>query len=154
MLSIVPKNDLVSYAHELFPRPISECNVLFRLHGLEVRGRPFDLHFGRYEAIQAEGRLVWVVARNLAVPIGYSCHWTYHDLHFNRETVGCDDMWFVRPEWRRQGIGGFLKKMGHDRLAKLGANKTSDTIRVAFDHPNLMAGLGFERKGVKWTRDF
>jgi len=152
-LELLNAADPVCYGFETFPNKISSFSGLFSEHGREVRGESFDLDFGRYRQIEKEGRLVWVVARskNNGIPVGYSCHYWFRDLHFD-QTVGIDDLWFVARSYRQRGVGEVVKQMGHERLKYCGVTRISDTIRATFDHPNLMRSLGFEPWGTRWVR--
>ena len=144
---------------EVFPPPLrqGEFATLFKMHGLEVAGRPFDLDYRRYFQLEADGRLVFVVARDdhagpTAPAVGYSCHFWYRDLHFN-ERVGADDLWFVAPRYRKRGIGACLKLWGHELMRYRGCVRIRDVIRDEFDHPDLMRKIGFARRATQWTRD-
>jgi hypothetical protein len=153
MLQSGPKTEKIRFAREVFPGVISSFNRLFFQHGLEVRGRPFELDFKRYHQLEFEKRLIWIVARwaKSNAPLGYSCHYWYRDLHYN-ERVGADDLWFVDRRVRGMGIGADLKWIGHDELCKAGAIKTSDNIRGTFHHGTLMRDLGFEPWGIRWQK--
>jgi hypothetical protein len=148
----------VSYAKEAFPQLGSghgtgtEFAELFRAHGIEVRGKPFNLDFRRYHMIEFEGRLVWIVARFASAPIGYACSFWYRDLHFN-ERVAADDLWFVHEDYRRKHVGETLKVLCHEELKKQGVVRVYDTIRSAYNHPGLMDDLGFKIWGSRWTRE-
>lgn len=129
----------------------AEFNELFDAHGMEVRGKPFKLDYRRYVELEREGRLIFIVARRFSVLIGYSCgHW-YRDMNFN-ERVGHDGLWFVHPEFRGQGIGQRLKLAMHAQLAKAGAVVVYDHIRNAYNHPKLMADIGYEIWGSRWAK--
>ncbi len=151
MLAPTPRMGKIRFGTEIFPGPVSAFNRLFFHHGLEVRGRPFELDFKRYHQLEFEKRLIWIVARwtKSSIPLGYSCHFWYRDLHFN-ERVGSDDLWFVDHRVRALGIGFTLKLIGHDELRKHGVVKTSDNIRATFRHNKLMNDLGFEKWGNRW----
>src|SRR5260370_6048057 len=119
---------------EKFPLP-AEREVfvpLWDAHGDEVRNKPFDLDFDRYEQIEREGWLIWVVARPGIgeEPVGYSCHWSFKSMHW-RERVGHDDLWFVQHGWRGRGIGRRLKEIGLEALRAAGVVRTEDLIRVS-----------------------
>jgi GNAT superfamily N-acetyltransferase len=149
---LAPDCALVSYENRRFPSPNSNFNRLFHDHGIEVRGKPFDLDFRRYQIIEFEKRLVWIVASyDTYEPIGYACSFWYRDLHFN-ERVAADDLWFVRKDYRRSGVGKTLKEMCHAELKKQGVVHVYDTIRSNYDHRKLMQDLEFERWGNRWKR--
>ena len=147
----------LTYAKEVFPQlgsgPAGGTGFgeLFDAHGIEVRGKPFDLDFRRYHIIEFEGRLVWIVARSAGVPIGYACSFWYRDLHFN-ERVAADDLWFVHKDYRQKGVGESLKNRCHAELKSQGVVTIYDTIRESYNHPGLMSDLGFERWGVRWKK--
>src|SRR5258707_1706497 len=129
MLESAPDLDFVSYRKEIFPLPKSDFDSLFNDHGMEVRGQPFDLDFRRYQIIEFENRLVWIVARDkLDHPIGYACSFWYRDLHFI-ERVAADDLWFVRKDYRGAGVGKTVKLMCHDELKKQGVVRVYDAVR-------------------------
>src|SRR5262249_20136311 len=139
---------------EAFPREHErgDFTEMFNAHGMEVRGRPFDLAWKRYYAIEQEGRLVWVVARYESKPVGYSCSFWYQDLHFN-ERVAADDMWYVTSEHRGKGVGLKVKECGHSQLKRFGVVKVYDAIRGSYSHPKLMKDIGFEPWGTRWIRE-
>lgn len=148
----------VSIRREKFPLPKDAAPLdrphfaeMFRDHGMEVRRRPMILFFSRYAALQQERRLVWIVARFAGVPIGYSCHFTFQDLHF-AEKVAADDIWYVKPEFRERGIGKAVKLMGHVELKKMGAVRTYDLIRYDSPH-HVMTSSGFKEWGTRWVKD-
>jgi hypothetical protein len=156
MLKPAPDLETVRYGQETFPRTEREkleFDKLFSHHALEVRGKLFDLDYDRYYDIQARRRLVWIVARSIETnaPIGYACSFWYRDLHFN-ERVAADDLWFVRRDYRRSGVGKTLKEMCHEELKKQGVVHVYDTIRSDYDHRKLMQDLEFERWGNRWKR--
>lgn len=143
----------MNYKSEPFPaRNNPAFRDLFASHGVEVRGRPFHLDFSRYRKIEAEGRLSFIVARDGSVPVGYACGWWYLDLHFEKERVAVDDLWYVHELARRRGIGRDLKMMLHAEFAKVGVLRIYDSIRESYHHPQLMADLGFSRWGVRWVK--
>jgi hypothetical protein len=153
MLQVVPSAETVSYGQEIFPSPSDDqFDVLFKNHGIEVRGRPFDLDFNRYQMIQMERRLVWIVARANKRPIGYACSFWYRDLHFD-EKVAADDLWFVKSEHRGSGIGRTLKVMSHIELVRHGVKRVYDTIRTDGCHHSLMTNLNFKPWGIRWHKD-
>ena len=153
----------VTYRKEEFPRVVNRDSFgpLFEAHGIEVRGKPFDLDYRRYYSIEAEGRLVWIVASAVGdgarlTPIGYACSFWYRDMHFN-ERVAADDLWYVAPAHRERGVGKVVKLMCHAELKKQGVVLIYDAIRTDHNHPTLMQELEFEvwgRRWVKWCQAF
>jgi len=152
MLRAVPDLETVTYGKESFPS-VHQLRGLFLAHGIEVRGKPFDLDFPRYRQIEKEGRLVWIVARTVehSIPIGYACSFWYRDLHFN-ERVAADDLWYVDKSYRRSGIGKAVKVMSHVELKRQGVVRVYDTIRSTYNHPTLMQDLGFEKQATRWVK--
>ncbi len=142
---------------EKFPAPAERewFRPLWDAHGTEIRSKPFALDFSRYEQIEREGRLIWIVSRETNVldlpPIGYSCHWWYRSMHWD-ERVGVDDLWFVLPGYRGNGTGVLMKQLGLDLLREAGAVETSDAIRADAPVGHLMADLGYERWGTRWKK--
>jgi hypothetical protein len=153
MLSLVPRLEDVTYAREQFPKLTGAFDTLFDEHGMEVRGKPFELDWGRIREIERQGRLVWIVARSIQTraPIGYSCSFWYRDLHFD-EIIAADDMWFVRRPFRGRGVGESLKQRGHFELAKAGVCRIYELVREAYNHPVLMEKIGFEKWGSRYVK--
>jgi hypothetical protein len=142
---------------EKFPSPAEReaFKPLWGAHGTEIRDKPFKLDFDRYEQIEREGRLIWIVSRETNLldlpPIGYSCHWWYRSLHWG-ERVGVDDLWFVLPGYRGNGTGSLMKQMGLDLLREAGAVETSDTVRFAADVDYPLGNLGYEPWGTRFKK--
>jgi GNAT superfamily N-acetyltransferase len=157
--------ETVKSGREIFPPPVSDFAPLFEAHGMEVRGKPFRLDYKRYADLEFEGRLVWIVARvNRAVsdegrhgvarvPVGYSCSWWYRDMHFD-ERCAADDLWYVVPQYRRQGIGRQLKGLAHSELHKAGVARIGDNIRTGGVPDEFMFNLGFTVWGARWIKTF
>jgi hypothetical protein len=161
MLQTASDLETVTYGKESFPQLGSgeatgtEFAELFQAHGVEVRGKPFDLDFRRYRVIEREKRLVWIVARSIETdaPIGYACSFWYRDLHFN-ERVAADDLWFVRKDFRNKGVGIAVKTMCHEELKKQGVVRIYDAIRESYHHPRLMREIGFDKLwGFRWVKE-
>jgi GNAT superfamily N-acetyltransferase len=128
-----------------------EFNELFVRHGVEVRGKPFELDRARIANLQKQGRLVWIVARSgFGLPVGYQLSFWYRNLHWN-EFEATDDLWYVTPDLRRQGIGATLKSLAHHELRRHGALRVFDNIRAAA-HAKLMGELGYEVYGTRWMK--
>lgn len=141
-------------AREKFPTAAERITFapLWIAHGIEVRGRPLELDFARYEQIERDGRLVCVTARDMdGRPVGYSWHYWYASLHFSQRT-GHDDLWYVDRGYRMGGIGMAMRRMGLDLLREAGAVETSDFIREGGVWPGTMTALGYERRGSWWER--
>lgn len=124
--------------------------AMINAHLLEVRGIPGDLALDRYLALQRDGRLIWITARSERL-VGFSAHYWFRDLHFPLR-VGQDTLWHVLADHRGQGIGRRLKEMGIEELRKAGCAYTSDLLRAAFSHDDLMLGLGYHRAGTIWRK--
>lgn len=142
------------YSQEKFPVPAQRepFMSLWAEHGMEVRGQPLDLNFARYEQIEREKRLIWIVAYcRPGKPVGYSCHWWYDSIHF-KERWGHDDLWFVTKGWRGLDIGRTLKHKGLDALRAAGAVMTEDLIRAAAPIDKLMGEMGYQQWGTRWTK--
>jgi GNAT superfamily N-acetyltransferase len=149
------REDGITIGAEVFPPPIrdGQYDRLFKLHAMEVAGRPFQLDYNRYYHLEADGRLCFIAARDsLANPVGYSCHFWYRDLHFD-ERVVADDLWFVHPDYRRRGIGSALKLLGHECMVIKGVVRARDVLRDEFKHPNIMIKMGFTPRAIQWTKD-
>lgn len=150
----LPDGPRVTFLPEIFPPPRSyEFAPLLAQHANEVRGRPFKLDYGRYDELERKGRLVWVVGRESLANevVGYVCAWWYRDIHFD-ERVGAEDLWFVLPVMRGKGIGRRLKEIEHEWLRASGCVRVYDNVRNAYDHPKLMAEMGYEIWGTRWTK--
>jgi GNAT superfamily N-acetyltransferase len=140
-----------SIKRENFPRLYAEFLPLWQDEGREVRFRPMKLNVNRYREIERENRLIWIVARNRdSVPIGYCCEYWFVDLHFC-DKIGCGDIWYVVPAWRKCGIGKQLKLEAHRHLKDAGIVETYETIRHAFA-PEIMRNLGYESCRTQWTK--
>jgi GNAT superfamily N-acetyltransferase len=123
---------------------------LFKMHGMELRGFPATLDIDRYLAMQREGRLVYITARDTAGDIqGYSSHFWHRDLHFPVR-VAQDDAWYVVPEWRNKGVGRKLREIAIQELRDAGVKYAYGRIKTAHPHDESMRDLGY----VPWETVF
>lgn len=145
---------VVTYRLEDFPDSVeSEFKSLFDAHGMEARGRKFELNFNRYAVLQAEDRLVWAVARNeRSEPVGYSGHYWFYDMHFG-DKVAADDLWYVEPNYRRLGIGFAVRRLGLSALRVKGVTRTYDLLRAEMPAQDFMATLGYSFWGIRWVKE-
>ena len=154
----VSRSFSISYNREKFPLEYGPDSglwkELFKAHGQEARGRDMKLNWSRYYQIEHEGRLIWIVARdeNTLLPIGYSCHWSYVDMHFS-DHVGADDLWYVIPAARGLGVGTRLKTTGLDALRAAGAIRTYDMIRAGSSAYNALDSLGYKMWGHRFVKE-
>lgn len=159
--TVTEANFVVSYAREKFPSEYGPqgqlWKELFNAHGQEVRGRNMKIFWSRYYAIERDNRLIWIVARDeqTGVPVGYSCHWWYVDMHFG-DVVGADDLWYVIPGARHLGIGRRVKEIGLSWLKHAGAERTYDIIRAGAPNEvyRCLDRLGYQLSGHRFVFDF
>lgn len=138
---------------EEFPdRPGTEWQPLFDAEGREIRGYPMQFDWLRYAKMASDKRLVFVATRLGNAPIGYCAGFVFRDLHWD-ERVAADDIWYVKPEYRCQGLGEGMKKALHENLKKLGANRVYDLTRNDYYHPVLMSDLCYTIWGTRWVRN-
>lgn len=142
---------VISIAKESFPREESEWQPLFDAEGIEICGKPMKLDLDRYVSIEMFNRLVFIAARIYREPIGYCTGYVFSDLHWG-DRVAVDDIWYVKPEHRKQGIGSAMKRIMHDHLKAIGATKVYDLIRDN-RHPFLMAEYGYTVWGIRWVKE-
>lgn len=133
---------------EQFPTG-SEFEPLWEKHGIEVVGKPMDLNIAEYQRIEDQNRLIWIVARVDGHPVGYSGHVIYYDRHFKSDKIAADDIWYVKPEFRKKGLGKALKRVGLSSLKEEGVTRTYDLIRHT-KHSHTMESLGYTRWGTRW----
>lgn len=138
---------------EEFPDgPGSEWQPLFDAEGREIRGEPMQFDWLRYANIKNDKRLVFVACRLAGKPAGYCAGYVFRDLHWNNR-IAVDDIWYVKPEHRNQGVGGGLKRELHAQLKRLGATKVYELTRNEYYHPILMSDVGYRIWGTRWVRD-
>lgn len=140
-----------SLSREDWPKDTAEFDDMFVRHGIEVRGKPFDIDWERIAQMQRQGRLVWIVARSdFGLPIGYQLSFWYRNLHWN-EIEATDDMWFVVMSARRNGVGAALKALAHNELKRHGAVRVYDNVRHT-EQSRLMGQCGFDVWGTRWVK--
>ena len=130
-----------------------DFHPLFAAHGLEVRNRPVTPDVIRYANLEKQGVLGFFVARRRGLPVGYSCHFLYRNMH-DSDLVGHDDFWYVVPELRGQGLGTALRRMGLKWLREMKCVYVDAIMFRDQANRKLLKKLGYYRQGIRWRHDF
>jgi len=141
----------------LEPWPGKALDAIYRDQFNEVNQFPQvctgELHHERYLRIQAEGRLVCVVARLHNVIVGYLVVIVYPHLLNKGLTAASDNMFFVRPVLRGRGIASKMMELAMGACRERGAKILYAHDKVNKKHAEqLLFNQGFKPWQTTWAK--
>ena len=105
---------------------------------------PLDINWERYHELEKAGVLHVFTARNDSELIGYIITLITPHLHYNSTIHGLEDIYYVKKEYRGNGIGYnffqvYLEEMKRKRVKKLIVSTKGHQ-----NHQKMFEALGFE----------
>lgn len=125
---------------------------LLKEHAAELRGIPIDPDIEAFIKGQQAGRVVIISARLDGTIIGYCVHILVREAHF-KHLVALDDLTYVAPAFRRQGIGTRLREKAQEELKKEKVRHVFARFKVGHDHPTSMAAMGYRPFEIVYIKE-
>lgn len=102
--------------------------------------------FDQYDALDQAGILRAYTARVDGVLIGYAIFMVKRNLHYSRSLQAIQDVLFILPEYRKNGVGAGLILHCDMELDKLGAEVVYHHVKVKpeLDFSPLLERIGYE----------
>lgn len=108
--------------------------------------------YQQYDAQDAAGALVVIVARSEGDIVGYWLGFVRPHFHYADSLTAYTDIYFIAPEYRNTGTGRALFGYVELVLAKRGVQKVFTATKVHLDHSALFEALGYTRTEYVYTK--
>ena len=140
---------MTTFGVELLKHSQAELEAILPQHWEEIaRDRDtikLDPDWPAYHALEACGQLHFLVCRVDGRMAGYHLAFVRPHLHY-RQSLSCiTDIFYLKPEYRKGGIGKQLFIESEKVLKARGVQKFFVGCKVAQDLSVLFEGLGFDR---------
>lgn len=146
----------VEIAIEDFCESGDELYPLFQSHYDEIthhkEAKELAPDWDLYRAMEEQGKVLTVVARDQGHVIGYMTTFLYRHPHYRYCIVATNDLFYVAPDYRGQGVAGKLLVFTENELRDRGATVHTMHMKTDFDFSDLMAKTGFDRSEVIWEK--
>jgi len=130
--------DFVSEFDELLNPHMTEINITKR-YGFE-----FKPDYLRYIKMQEAGVLTVLTCRNDKELIGYTFFNIFNGIRFPDCKIAREDLYYIKPEFRGQGLGKKLFIETEKLLKEKGANQVIFTTKTYQDYSHIFESLGYE----------
>lgn len=128
---------------------VGELEQLFPLHYEELcvtKDFPLAPDYDAYKRLANAGMLRCITVRADEEVIGYAIFIVQPHLHYMTCKTAFEDIYYIRPDFRKGRVGIRLFKYAEEVLKGIGVNRIIMHTKVHMDNSKL-----FEYLGYKWT---
>ena len=128
---------------------VKEMEVLFPLHYEELcvtKDFPLSPDYEAYKRLADAGMLRCITVRADGEMIGYAVFFIRPHMHYSTCKTAFEDLYYIRPDYRKGRVGIRLFKYAEDVLKSIGVNRIIMHTKIHMDNSKL-----FEYLGYKWT---
>lgn len=128
---------------------VEELKTLFPLHYEELcvtKDFPLAPDYDAYKRLAENGMLRCITVRADDEMVGYIIFIIQPHLHYMTCKTAFEDIYYVRPDFRKGRVGIRLFKYAEEVLKGLGVNRIIMHTKIHMDNSKL-----FEYLGYKWT---
>ena len=128
---------------------LKEMEVLFPLHYEELcvtKDFPLSPDYEAYKRLADAGMLRCITVRADDEMIGYAMFFIRPHMHYSTCKTAFEDLYYIRPDYRRGRVGIRLFKYAEDVLKGIGVNRIIMHTKIHMDNSKL-----FEYLGYTWT---
>lgn len=148
-------NNKISFATESLSQVLTEAEPMLRAHWEEIADYkdkiPFAPDYSQYYKLEEAGHLLVCTARDTETLIGYSVYFVHRGIHYSKNIVATNDIFYVAPEYRLKAFEGrtllaiaFLDYC-ESKLKDRDVSVISMHIKVWKDWSNLAERQGYKR---------
>lgn len=152
---------MITFAIEPFSAVIDELRPFLVAHYQELsehreRGIPLSPQEHVYRQREAEGSLVMVIGRERGLIVCYFVTFVMPALHYSTCLTALPDIFYVLPQYRRDGTGSALFEFTEKELRRRGVGpwivggKVAHPVQALFE---IQRFKPFESLWVKWLRE-
>ena len=140
---------MIAYREDKFETVLMDFMTLLPEHMAEMNyfqrnGAQFDPDYGAYCQGQNQGRFVLVTAKDAGVLVGYIVFSVQNHIRFQSTRYAQEDLYYVVPDYRRQGIAKKLFEVAEDILKKQNVDYIFATTKTYLDRSGLLEQSGYE----------
>ena len=147
---------MITYQVENWDQVHEEMKHLWPLHWQEVAGDKdvikLEPHYEMYEALNTQGQLHVVTARNLGKIIGYHISIVRPHLHYKSSLSSFTDVYYIHPDFRKGMVGVKLFKEVEKSLKQRGVQKMFTGTKLSLDMGRLFEHLGWKETERLYTK--
>jgi GNAT superfamily N-acetyltransferase len=128
---------------------VEELKKLFPLHYEELcvtKDFPLTPDYDAYKRLADAGMLRCITVRADEEVIGYAIFIVQPHLHYMTCKTAFEDIYYIRPDYRKGRVGIRLFKYAEEVLKGIGVNRIIMHTKIHMDNSKL-----FEYLGYKWT---
>ena len=107
---------------------------------------PFDPDWDAYDRMASAGYLRTITVRNDSELIGYIAFFIQPHLHYKSCKVAYEDVYYLKPEYRKGRIGIKMFQYAESALKRIGVNRIIVHTKIHLDNSRLLEYLGYS-----WT---
>lgn len=138
----------IRFAQEKLETFFPDARALLVEHWGEIAEKKdllrLDPDMMRYGSLEKNNVLHIVTARDEGRLVGYYAGLVNTHLHYKSVVVGIDDVYFIHPAYRDNGLGTRLFLAVEELLRMLKADISVVKVKLRHDHDKLLTSLGYE----------
>lgn len=138
---------MITFQEESFEACLPELKPLFEIHWKEIALHQdiikLDMCYDEYIAIEKQGGLHLIVARDAGRIVGYHLAFIRPHLHYRQSLSAIVDIYFVLPS-HRGGTGMRMLRFAEKSLKARGVQKIFTACKLHHDVGRLFDRLGYQ----------
>ena len=140
---------MITYQREyLSEELISESDSLRLEHNQEVRAESeLKPDWPRYKILEDHGGFVVYGVRDDNLLVGYACFVISKNFHSKEVTQAYQDSIYVKPTYRKKGVGITLLKYTENQLKKFGVTQIFHMVMDSMDFSKVLKRKGYKTMG-------
>lgn len=134
---------------------VEEMKILFPLHYEELcvtKDFPLTPDYDAYKRLADAGMLRCITVRADEEMIGYAIFIVQPHLHYMTCKTAFEDIYYIRPDFRKGRVGIRLFKYAEDVLQRIGVNRIIMHTKIHMDNSKLFEYLGYKLTDKIYTK--
>lgn len=134
---------------------VEEMKILFPLHYEELcvtKDFPLTPDYDAYKRLADAGMLRCITVRADKEMIGYAIFIVQPHLHYITCKTAFEDIYYIRPDFRKGRVGIRLFKYAEDVLQRIGVNRIIMHTKIHMDNSRLFEYLGYKLTDKLFTK--
>lgn len=134
---------------------VEEMKTLFPLHYEELcvtKDFPLVPDYDAYKRLADAGMLRCVTVRADEEMIGYAIFIVQPHLHYMTCKTAFEDIYYIRPDFRKGRVGIRLFKYAEEVLQRIGVNRIIMHTKIHMDNSKLFEYLGYKLTDKIYTK--